>query len=149
MLQAVEDTPTYEEEDSGRDNDAALVPRHKKRLAAKLAVKTGQSGRGRGKQAQRGRSSTVAQRDKWVVHAGELGLDGMRLDYADDLMSAKADEELHAAIDESSHVVMGIAKWSRELADQNMAPTKYHCLLLQLTETVGAATKEDVEARWG
>ena len=75
-----------------------------------------------------------------------MRLAGMRLDYADDLMSAEADDELQAAIAESSRVITGIATRSRELADQNMAPTKCHCLLLQPAEAVGPTTKEDVEA---
>jgi hypothetical protein len=45
-----------------------------------------------------------------------------------------------------SRVIKGIATRSRELADQNMAPTKCHCLLLQPAEAVGPTTKEDVEA---
>ena len=41
----------------------------------------------------------------------------MRLDYADDIMITEADDDLHAAIDESSRVVTRIAKRSREMAD--------------------------------
>jgi hypothetical protein len=120
--------------------------RRKTRPAAKAAARDGQKGRGRGQQAQRGRSSYAARRGRRVVPAGVLRLAEMRLDYVDDLMSAEADDELQAAIAESSRVITGSATRSRELADQNMAPTKCHCLLLQPTEAVGPTTKEDVEA---
>ena len=55
----------------------------------------------------------------------------MRMDYVDDIMVAETDENLQAAIDESSRVVSGIAKRSRELASQNMKPVKCMCLLLR------------------
>jgi hypothetical protein len=73
--------------------------RRKTRPAAKAAARAGQRGWGRGQHAQRGRSSYAARRGGRVVPAGVLRLAGMRLDYADDLMSAEADDELHAAIE--------------------------------------------------
>jgi hypothetical protein len=56
-------------------------------------------------------------------------------------MVAEADENLQAAIDESSHVVSGIAKRSRELASQNMKPVKCMCLLLRSARAVGPTKK--------
>ena len=75
-----------------------------------------------------------------------MTLAGMRLDYADDIMGAEADDDLQTAIDESSRVVSGIAKRSRELAGQNMAAPKCGGLLLQPREAVGVTKREDVLA---
>ena len=133
-LQTDTDTPDYKDKSSSSEDDDPISQRNSTRAA--VSVRSGR--------AQQARRGTRGIRKR--VPRGVLRLAGMRLDYADDIMVTEADDDLQAAIDESSRVVTGIAKRSRELADQNMAPSKCMCLLLRSAEAVGATTRADVLA---
>ena len=133
-LQTDTDAPDYKDKSSSSEDDDPISQRNSTRAA--VSVRSGR--------AQQARRGTRGIRKR--VPRGVLRLAGMRLDYADDIMVTEADDDLQAAIDESSRVVTGIAKRSRELADQNMAPSKCMCLLLRSAEAVGATTRADVLA---
>ena len=138
-LQAGAQDPNYEEVETDSDDDAVLEPRRAKRGHARS--KRSERDRGR-----RGGGKTRSAGHIRRVPLGVMTLAGMRLDYADDIMGAEADDDLQTAIDESSRVVSGIAKRSRELAGQNMAAPKCGGLLLQPREAVGVTKREDVLA---